>query len=149
MTITDSSTTRYQLGAWDLSDLLPDAADERVAGLLRSIEQRVAELESKRASLDTITAPELLEIVRLYEAVTEEMTVLGAYASLRFSADTQDESGDRAAQPRQSRAHGARQPHPLLHAVVEGPARGARARRSLPIPRPIPTPRSSCSISGG
>ena len=35
LTITDSSTTRYQLGAWDLSDLLPDAADERVADLLR------------------------------------------------------------------------------------------------------------------
>ncbi len=93
MTITtDSSTARYQLGAWDLSDLLPDAGEERVAGLLRAIEERVAELESSRAALDTITAPGLLELVRRYEAVSEEMTVLGAYASLRFSANTQDEA---------------------------------------------------------
>ena len=40
MTITDS-TTRYQQGAWDLSDLLPDAADARVSALLESIERRV------------------------------------------------------------------------------------------------------------
>ena len=30
VTITDTSTTRYQQSAWDLSDLLPDGADERV-----------------------------------------------------------------------------------------------------------------------
>jgi hypothetical protein len=75
---TDSSTARYQLGAWDLSDLLPDAGEESVAGLLRAIEERVAELESSRAALDTITAPGLLELVRRDEAVSEAMTGLGA-----------------------------------------------------------------------
>jgi oligoendopeptidase F len=92
MTITDHSITRYQQGAWDLSDLLPDAAETRVTALLQSIERRVVGIEAARPSLDTITPAGLLDLVRLYEALTEEMTALGAYASLRFSANTQDEA---------------------------------------------------------
>ncbi|HVR28281.1 MAG TPA: M3 family oligoendopeptidase, partial [Thermoanaerobaculia bacterium] len=76
---------------WDLSDLLPDAADERIGAALAQIERRVEEIEAGRATLDELTGEGLLGLVRLYEAMTEEMTILGAYAGLRFSADTQDE----------------------------------------------------------
>jgi oligoendopeptidase F len=92
VTVTDSSTTRFTPTRWDLADLLPDAADARVDLAIQAIERRVAEIESKRDSLDTITPAGLVDLVRLYESLTEQMTVLGAYAGLRFSADTQDET---------------------------------------------------------
>ena len=91
MTVTDTRT-RYAQTRWDLADLLPDATEERVASVLASIEAKVAALEAKRATLDDLTGEGLLELVRLYESLSEEMTVLGAYSGLRFSADTQDEA---------------------------------------------------------
>jgi oligoendopeptidase F len=90
--VTDFSTTRFTQGKWDLSDLLPDAADERIDAAVRAVERKVVELESQRGALDAITPVGLGELVRLYEELSEQMSVLGGYAALRFSADTQDEA---------------------------------------------------------
>jgi oligoendopeptidase F len=90
--VIDSGRTRFTQSPWDLSDLLADAGADRVDAALREVERQVAELESRRASLDAIAAAGLLDLVRLYEELTERMTVLGAYAALRFAADTQDET---------------------------------------------------------
>jgi oligoendopeptidase F len=91
LTISAPPAPAYPQTRWDLSDLLPDAGRQRVDAALASLERLVTELEALRPTLDAVTREGLLEMVRLYERISEEMTVLGAYASLRFSADTQDE----------------------------------------------------------
>ena len=92
MTLAESRTARWAPTRWDLADLLPDAAEERIGDALRSVESLVSELEAGRSALDGLTGAGLLERVRLYEQISSEMTVLGAYAALRFAADTQDEA---------------------------------------------------------
>jgi oligoendopeptidase F len=89
---TDANATRYAQSRWDLSELVEGSDDAAIDGALGAIERRVAELESRRDTLDAITGAGLAELVGLYEAISEEMSLLGAYASLRFAADTQDES---------------------------------------------------------
>ena len=62
----------------------------RVDAALASVEAKVSDLESRRGHLDRLETPELVEIVRLHEDLADAMAVLGAYAGLWFSADTQD-----------------------------------------------------------
>ncbi|MEE2778565.1 MAG: M3 family oligoendopeptidase [Acidobacteriota bacterium] len=90
MTIAPSTSESYGLGAWDLKELLEDTTDARVSEALESLEKKVGHLEAQRERLEDLETGELVEIVRNYESVVEEMAVLGAYAGLWFSADTQD-----------------------------------------------------------
>lgn len=79
----------YAQTGWDLSALLEDTSEDRLASAMASLEARIEELESYRPRLDDIDSAELLTLVGLYEQIVEQMTVLGAYGGLWFSADTQ------------------------------------------------------------
>ncbi|MDX1383004.1 MAG: M3 family oligoendopeptidase [Thermoanaerobaculia bacterium] len=89
-TVAESTTGSYAPGGWDLSDLLEDTGEERVVHALASVVSRVEELEQCRPELDAMRSARLVEMVGVYEAIIEEMAVLGAHAGLWFSADTQD-----------------------------------------------------------
>lgn len=81
---------RYQLGPWDLSELLASPNEELVAARLAEVEGLVRALEAWRPRLSpAMTAGDLIAVLRASEEVMERMWVLGAYASLWFSADTQ------------------------------------------------------------
>jgi len=84
------SGMRYEVSGWDLSELLPSAAESVVTQRLAEIEARVGELESRRPKLSPDMDPQqLLAVLRLFEAVLDDIDCLGGYANLWFSADTQ------------------------------------------------------------
>lgn len=79
----------YELRGWDLSELLPEPADEAILSRLAEIEAAVAAFEARRGELQPEMPPEtFLEILRQYEALVEKMNTVSGYASLWFSADT-------------------------------------------------------------
>ena len=87
----------YELSGWDLSELLPDAADETIQARLDAIEKDVAAFEACRTQLEDFSAGAISELdlapfMQHIERLTERMYVLGAYGSLWFSADTQSEA---------------------------------------------------------
>lgn len=94
--LTDRTTERpsdpspYALGAWQLTELLPDASEETLRTRLAEVERDVETLEAARPRLAAgIDATALHELLVVYERLTERVHVLGSYASLWFAADTQ------------------------------------------------------------
>ena len=86
--LTDRSTT-YQLGRWDLSELLPEPSEQVTAERLADLEESVAAFESRRDSLTPgMDAGEFLDALRHYEQVTEKIALLSGYGSLWFYSDT-------------------------------------------------------------
>jgi oligoendopeptidase F len=85
-----STSTSYTLGRWDLSELLPSVREEVVQERLAALAGEVDELAALRPLLaPDMPAPLVVEALRRSERVLEGMAVLGAYASLWFSAETQ------------------------------------------------------------
>ena len=78
---------------WSLDDLLPEPIDQSIAAALADLEGAVAAFETQRARLtDSLTPDEFLVILRQYEAISHSAQRLGAYAYLRFSEDTQNQT---------------------------------------------------------
>jgi oligoendopeptidase F len=92
MTVTDHTTTSYQLGPWDLSEILPEPTETVIAERLAHLEASVAAFESRRSGLHAaMERDEFLAVMRQYEAVIEEMNSLTGYASLWFYSDTRNQ----------------------------------------------------------
>jgi oligoendopeptidase F len=91
-TITAPTTTTWQLRGWDLSELLPSPSEEVIAERFAKLESALQEFEACRASLapaaPPITPQQLLAILRRFDAITEQTSVLSNYASLWFNSDT-------------------------------------------------------------
>ena len=90
----------YDLSGWDLTELLPDTAEETIAARLAELEQEVSAFEAMRDQLNGVSATpkngagpglDLIPFMQAIERISEQMYVLGAYGSLWFSADTQSE----------------------------------------------------------
>ena len=86
---------RYELGGWQLTDLLPDAEDATVQAHLAELTAAVEQFEGRRAALEAFDKGDrdldLVPLMQELEAISERMYVLGAYGSLWFSEDTQSE----------------------------------------------------------
>ena len=79
----------YSQSRWDLSDLLPAPSEEVVNERLRRLEEAVRAFEEARATLSPDMPPDaFLDLVRRYEAIVEEMHILGGYGNLWFSENT-------------------------------------------------------------
>ncbi len=92
MTVLREHTTESwtQPGPWNLSDLLPEASEAAVQERLAALESDVQAFEGLREELSPEMEPaRLVEILRLYERIVEELHILAGYAHLWFSADTQ------------------------------------------------------------
>ena len=77
--------------AWDLSDLFESINDPKVDELLDSTMARselFAERYRGRIDSDHLTAQVLLEAIREYEAIVQDMAKPSCYAGLVFAADT-------------------------------------------------------------
>jgi oligoendopeptidase F len=80
----------YELSRWDLSELLPEPNEQIINERTAQLEELVASFESKRALLAPDMDPnQLVDLLRQYEAIIEQIYVLSAYGSLWFSSDTQ------------------------------------------------------------
>ena len=118
---TTRPTHDYPQKRWSLSDLLPDATQATVAARLDEAETAVAAFEARRPQLATDMLPAtLLEIVRDFEGLIEQLYVIGAYGSLWFAEDT-ERSGPRLQEPLGARADRIPEPAVVLRPVVEGP----------------------------
>lgn len=89
MAVITGTTKTYQLGGWDLSELLPRPDEKVIADRLAHLESEVAAFEARRGELDPGMDPaQFLDVLRQYESLTETMQVLSGYASLWFYSDT-------------------------------------------------------------
>ncbi|HXO28838.1 MAG TPA: hypothetical protein VOA80_15920, partial [Thermoanaerobaculia bacterium] len=93
--ITAPSTTAYQLRGWDLSELLPAPTEEVIARRFAELESALREFEACRETLaagegvrSRMSPQQLLAILRRYEAITEQTSLLANYGSLWFNSDT-------------------------------------------------------------
>src|SRR5262245_61877048 len=91
MTTLEKETTRhYELSGWDLSELLPEPTESIIAARLDTLERDVAAFEAARDQLQPEMDPALLiDLMRRYETMVEQVQVLGAYGGLWFAAETQ------------------------------------------------------------
>jgi oligoendopeptidase F len=90
-TITAPSTPTYQLRGWDLSELLPAPTEEIIARRLAELESALRDFEAARPSLSAsppASPRQLLALLRRYEAISEQISVLQNYGSLWFNSDT-------------------------------------------------------------
>lgn len=91
MTATTSppADLRYKLSKWDLSELLPEPDEAVISQKIDELWRLVEDFEAQRTRLDDeLTAAGLLDILRRYEALLDQVDVLGGYASLWFAQDT-------------------------------------------------------------
>ena len=78
---------------WSLADLLPEPVEQSIDAALATLERDVAAFEAERDRLtEALTAEEFLALLRAYEAILHRGHLLGAYAYLRFSENTQDQT---------------------------------------------------------
>jgi oligoendopeptidase F len=77
---------------WSLVDLLPVTSGLEFDQIVSDLEDKVAELEGWRERLTPgINESEFVELIQLYESITEVGNRLGAYARLWFAEDTQSQ----------------------------------------------------------
>ena len=89
MTVMTDTPTTYQLGPWDLSELVPEPSETVISQRLAQLETAVSAFESRRSDLHPqMKREKFLAILREYEALVEETNVLSNYASLWFYSDT-------------------------------------------------------------
>jgi oligoendopeptidase F len=78
--------------SWDLTELLAEPTEEIIADRLASLEIEVQAFEAWRSDLSAdLGRPVLVELVRQYEALVEQLEVLAAYAYLWFASDTRNQ----------------------------------------------------------
>jgi oligoendopeptidase F len=86
---TAPSTTLYRLGGWDLAELLPSPAEEVIARRFAELEAALQAFAASRPSLAPAMEPQLLlAVLRRYEELSEQISVLSSYASHWFYSDT-------------------------------------------------------------
>ncbi len=83
----------YTQSPWNLSDLFPAHDSPEMKAGFDELDEKVIELEAMRPGLSPDMPVEaLLEVIHLLEAISRLAHRIGSFASLRFSADTQDQA---------------------------------------------------------
>ncbi len=77
---------------WSLSDLFPAHDSPEMKAGFDELDGKVIEFEALRPSLSSeMSVDAFLDVIRLLEAISRLAHRIGSFASLRFSADTQDQ----------------------------------------------------------
>lgn len=86
-------TKSYHLSPWNLTDLFPSQDGPEMQGAFAEIEAKVVEFEQRRSQLNADIASELfLQIVQELEAINRLSNYVYSFATLQFSADTQNQT---------------------------------------------------------
>lgn len=81
----------YESTGWSLDALMPDASEAAINARVEKLEASVEEFTKLRERLNPEMPPaELVETLKVVEALASEMYVLGAYGHLKFTENTQD-----------------------------------------------------------
>lgn len=82
----------YSLGEWDLSELAGSPRGRRFQRQVRKIERDAKKFQSLKAGLNpSISSEKFMNMISQTEQLAEQMGIIGSYASLSYSADTQSE----------------------------------------------------------
>ncbi len=84
--------TQYKLGQWDLKELVKNPKSPEFEKQIRDVEERSKRFEKIKSELKpTISEKDFQKILKDIELVSEKMSVIGGYASLSYSANTQSD----------------------------------------------------------
>jgi len=83
---------RYDLGKWDLSELVKNANRKVIDKKLTGVENDAKEFEKTKKSLNSkISSKKFLKLLHDIEKITEKSSIIGGYASLCYSENTQSD----------------------------------------------------------
>ena len=82
----------YTLGRWSLDELFTGIDAPELEGALSELDDAVGAFEAYREMLaDDLSEKKFTEILDHYDSIVRQMSRLGAFSSLSFSEDTQDQ----------------------------------------------------------
>ena len=84
--------TQYKLGEWNLKELVKNPKSPEFEKQIREVEEKSKRFEKIKSELKpTISEKDFQKILNDIELVSEKMSVIGGYASLSYSANTQSD----------------------------------------------------------
>ena len=82
----------YTLGTWDLSKLAKNPKSPAFQKQIKELENQAIKFEKIKSKLDPkMSSKKFMSIIRQIEEISENMSKIGGYASLSYSADTQSD----------------------------------------------------------
>ena len=84
--------SEYKLDKWDLSELTKDPKSPTFQKQIRDLEILAQKFEKIKTNLDPkMSSKKFISILHEVEEISEKMSIIGGYASLSYSADTQSD----------------------------------------------------------
>lgn len=82
----------YQLGKWDLSELVKNPKSPAFQKQIKELEKQAEKFEKIKTKLDPkMSSKQFMNILHQVEEISENMSRIGGYASLSYSSDTQSD----------------------------------------------------------
>ncbi len=83
---------KYELGTWNLKGLVANPKSPVFEKQIQLVERKAKQFEKIKAKLNPkISSKKFLEILHELEELDEKMSIIGGYASLTYSGDTQSD----------------------------------------------------------
>lgn len=83
---------KYQLGKWDLKELVKNPKSSAFEKQIKDVEQQVKKFQKIRTTLNPkMSSKEFRKILSELEDISEKVSIIGGFASLDYSADTQSD----------------------------------------------------------
>ncbi len=83
---------KYQLGKWDLSELVKDQKSPAFEKQIQTLEKQALKFEKIKSKLNPkMSSKQFMSILQQVEEISENMSKIGGYASLSYSSDTQSD----------------------------------------------------------
>jgi oligoendopeptidase F len=84
--------TEYKLGEWDLSEITKDPKSPEFQKKIKEIQVISKKFEKIKSNLDPkMSSKKFMKILQNLEDISEKMSLIGGYASLSYSANTQSD----------------------------------------------------------
>ena len=82
----------YKAGSWNLTELVKDPKKPEFENQIKRIQKKATEFEKIKSKLKpAISSSDFSKIIKNLETISEEISVVGGYASLSYSANTQSD----------------------------------------------------------
>jgi oligoendopeptidase F len=83
---------KYELGTWNLKGLVANPKSHAFEKQIQLVERKAKQFEKIKSKLNPkISSKKFLEILHELEELDEKMSIIGGYASLTYSGDTQSD----------------------------------------------------------
>lgn len=84
--------SEYQLGKWDLSELVKNQKSPEFEKQIQVLEKQALKFEKIKSKLNPkMSSKQFMNILHQIEEISENMSKIGGYASLAYSSDTQSD----------------------------------------------------------